>query len=177
MRKILFLTVCFLVAACQPVTVQRRDDGPVPVTLRVDDAAYWLEEWYRVTSLQGDQLDQTLKTREQEFAEHRNPRTRLRLALLLGEGPPAVRDQLRALALLEKMDTDNASASGRALAALLGQAIREQVVSGDKIKQLQQDLAQSAQRVKELERQLQELTNIEQSIQQRETPLEGKEKQ
>jgi len=176
-RKILFLTVCFLVAACQPVTVQRHDDGPVPVTLRVDDAAYWLEEWYRVTSLQGDQLDQTLKTREQEFAEHRNPRTRLRLALLLGEGPPAVRDQLRALALLEKMDTANASASGRALAALLGQAIREQVVSGDKIKQLQQDLAQSAQRVEELERQLQELTNIEQSIQQRETPLEGKEKQ
>jgi hypothetical protein len=75
------------------------------------------------------------------------------------------------------MDTASASASGRALAALLGQAIREQVVAGDKIKQLQQDLAQSAQRVKELERQLQELTNIEQSIQQRETPLEGKEKQ
>ena len=177
MRKILFLTVCFLVAACQPVTEQRHDDGPVPVTLRVDDAAYWLEEWYRVTSLQGDQLEQTLKTREQEFAEHRSPRTRLRLALLLAEGPPAVRDQLRALALLEKMDTASASASGRALAALLGQAIREQVVAGDKIKQLQQDLAQSAQRVKELERQLQELTNIEQSIQQRETPLEGKEKQ
>ena len=177
MRKILFLKVCFLVAACQPVTVQRHDDGPVPVTLRVDDAAYWLEEWYRVTSLQGDQLEQTLKTREQEFAEHRSPRTRLRLALLLAEGPPAVRDQLRALALLEKMDTASASASGRALAALLGQAIREQVVAGDKIKQLQQDLAQSAQRVKELERQLQELTNIEQSIQQRETPLEGKEKQ
>ena len=88
-----------------------------------------------------------------------------------------MRDQLRALALLEKMDTASASASGRALAALLGQAIREQVVAGDKIKQLQQDLAQSAQRVKELERQLQELTNIEQSIQQRETPLEGKEKQ
>jgi hypothetical protein len=176
-RKILFLTVCFLVAACQPVTVQRHDDGPVPVTLRVDDAAYWLEEWYRVTSLQGDQLEQTLKTREQEFTEHRSPRTRLRLALLLAEGPPAVRDQLRALALLEKMDTASASASGRALAALLGQAIREQVVAGDKIKQLQQDLAQSAQRVKELERQLQELTNIEQSIQQRETPLEGKEKQ
>jgi len=42
---------------------------------------------------------------------------------------------------------------------------------------LKRDLAQADGRVKELERQLQELTHIEQSIQQREIPVERKEKE
>jgi len=166
-----------MVAACQPVTMERREDGPVPVTLRVDDAAYWLEEWYRVTSLPADEVEETLRTRQQEFSEHPSPRTRLRLVLLLAEGPAVVRDQLRALALLQKLDTTDASASARALAALLGQVINEQVGSSDKIIKLQRNVTQAEDRVKELERQLQELTNIEQSIQQRETPVERKEKE
>ena len=177
MRKGLFFLACLMIAACQPVTVERRDDGPVPVTLRVDDAAYWLEEWYRVTSLPAGEVEDTLRTREQEFSERPSPRTRLRLVLLLAEGPAVVRDQPRAQALLRKLDAANASASARALAALLGQVIKEQVASSDKIIKLQQNVTQAEDRVKELERQLQELTNIEQSIQQRETPVERKEKE
>jgi hypothetical protein len=175
-RKLLLLLVCCLVAACQPMTVQRDEDGPVPVTLRVDDAAYWIEEWYRVTMAPGAQVEQTLATREKEFARHKDTRNRLRLALLLAEGPPAVRDQGRALSLLNGLDQAHASASAQALAALLSQVVREQAAASDKIAVQKQDLQQTRDRVKELEQQLQELTDIEQSIRQRETPVEQKEK-
>jgi len=99
--KLLLIIGLTLLGACRPVTVQHHKGGPVPVTLRVDDAAYWLEEWYRVVELPGDQLGQTLQTREQEFVRYQDARTRLRLALLLAEGPAEVRDQGRALTLLE----------------------------------------------------------------------------
>jgi hypothetical protein len=168
---------CFLAGGCQPMLVQSHDDGPVPVTLRVDDAAYWLEEWYRVTVLSGDQIERTLVTLEQEFAARQDTRNRLRLALLLAEGPVAVRNQRRALSLLEGLDQERASGSARALAALLSQVVREQAAASDKITALKQNLKQTGDRVQELEQQLQELTDIEQSIQQREAPVQGKEKE
>jgi len=160
------------------MAVQRHGDGPVPVTFRVDDAAYWLEEWQRLMALPPDQFEQALKLREQEFSQNpQDERARLRLALLLVEGPAPVRDPLRAQKLLKDLDEARASGSARALAALLKQVVSEQVATSDKIATLRQGLSQSEQRVKELERQLQELTNIEQSIQQRETPVERKEKE
>ena len=154
-------------AACQPVTVQHTE-GPVPVTVRVDDAAFWLEEWQRVTELPEGQVRQSLETREKEFSEAPGPRSRLRLALLLAEGPKSVRDQPQAYNLLKEMDHDEASDSAKALAALLLQVIGEQRWAGDKISELRARLKKSEARTEELERQLQELTNIEQSIQQRE---------
>lgn len=175
MRNFLFLTACLMVAACQPVTVQRHKEGPVPVTLRVDDAAYWLEEWSRAIELPSDQLEQILQTREQEFKRLPDTRSRLRLALLLAQGPAKVRARARALTLLEELDRARASASARALATLLIQGLREQADVNGKISTLKREAAQAGKRVKELERQLQELTDIEQSIQQRETPVERKE--
>lgn len=175
MPNFLIYIVLILIVGCQPMAVQRHEEGPVPVTLRVDDAAYWLEEWQRTMTLPADQVTQAVTLREQEFASSPDPRTRLRLVLLLAEGPQGVRDERRALALLEKLDAAHASPSTLALAALLDQVVRKQVVAGDKIATLRQGLNESTERVKELERQLQELTDIEQSIQQRETPVERKE--
>jgi hypothetical protein len=176
-HKFLFLFSIFVLVACQPVTVQRHEEGPVPVTLRVDDAAYWLEEWHRVIELPADQLQQILQTREQEFARHQDARSRLRLALLLAVGPAAARDQARALTLLEGLDATRSTDSAQALAALLIQILREQAAVSGKMSKLQREVVQADERVKELERQLQALTDIEQSIQQRETPVERKEKQ
>ncbi len=182
MRKFLLLLV-LLLTACQPMAVQRRDQGPVPVALRVDDAAYWLEEWSRLRELPAAQIKQALEHRNRDYARRPDTRARLRLALLLAEGPPSVRDEPRALSLLAELDAQRASASSRALAQLLLQVLREKTGKGDKIAVLQQNLRASEARVKtlepqlrELERQLQELTHIEQSIQQRETPVERKEK-
>jgi len=163
----LFIFIVFIfISGCQPVTVQRTE-WPVPLAVRVDDAAYWQEEWNRLRGLPDDRLLRTLETRERDFAESPSPRSRLRLALLLAEGPKVVRDQPRALILLKKLDTSEASDSARALAALLEQVIEEQLWSRDKIAELKSRLKQADTRVEELERQLQELTNIEQSIQQR----------
>ena len=158
-----------MLSACQPVTVQH-SDGVVPVSLRVDDAAYWLEEWHWVTGLSEVQQQEILASREREFQQSATPRNRLRLALLLAEGPGSVRDQRRALELLEEMDMDQASDSGKALSALLQQVIAEYDWFGDKITHLRASLKESETRVEELERQLQELTTIEQNIQQREIP-------
>lgn len=176
-RKSLLLLVYIVVSGCQPVTMQRHEEGPVPVTLRVDDAAYWLEEWFRIVSLSTDQVEQAVKLRQEEFARNPDARNRLRLVLLLAEGPPPVRDERRAQDLLAQLDEAHTSPSSRALAELLRRMIREQLAASGKIATLQQGLSESEQRVKELERQLQELTDIEQSIQQRETPVERKEKE
>ena len=169
MRNLLWIVAMTGLSACQLATV-RHPDYPVPVALRVDDAAYWLEEWQRVIALPEDQLVLTLKTRELEFERSANPRTRLRLALLLAEGPQPVRDQTRALILLTELDTGQASDNAQALAALLKQVIAEQQWSRDKMTGLNRKLKYSQTRVEELERQLQEFTTIEQNIQQRELP-------
>jgi hypothetical protein len=136
----------------------------------VCDEAYWLEEWHRVIALPEDQLLVTLKAREHEFEQSADAETRMRLVLLLAEGPQPVRDQGRALILLNGLDVGQASASTRALAALLKQVIEEQRWSIDKMAELNRKLKASQVRVEELELQLQELTTIEQHIQQREIP-------
>ncbi|GMQ87198.1 MAG: hypothetical protein BMS9Abin08_0396 [Gammaproteobacteria bacterium] len=171
MRKLLIITVIMVLTACQPMTVQRSTGSvPVPVAVRIDDAAYWLEEWQQLIKLPDEQLKQILEIRRQEFIRSAEPRTRLRLALLLAAGPKSVRDQERALKLLKGLDMDRADDSARALAALLQQNIEEQNWSGDKIAGLREKLTQSEARIEELERQLHEFTTIEQNIQQRETP-------
>ena len=167
MPRVLGFLLLVSLAACQPVTVQRSDEGGVPVTVRVDDAAYWLEEWYRLKDLPEAQLVEIVASRRQEFEQLPGPRNRLRLALLLAEGPAPVRDQAHAQRLLRGLDPAEASASAKALAALLDQVIAEQRWSVDKIAEQRAKIEQNAARIEELERQLQELTDIEQSIQQR----------
>lgn len=174
MRSLLWVVAIIGLSACQAVPVKHAD-RPAPVAVRVDDTACWLEEWHRVIALPEDQLVQTLKTRELEFERSANPGTRLRLALVLAEGPQPVRDQTRALTLLKDLDTGQASDSAKALAALLEQVIEEQMWSSNKITGLNRELKNSQAHVEELERQMQELTTIEQNIQQRELPSSRKE--
>lgn len=169
MRNLLLVVVFASLGACQSVSAQRMD-VPAPVAARMSDEACWLEEWHRVIALPEDQLLLTLETREFEFEQSANPENRLRLALLLAEGPQPVRDQGRALELLNGFDAGQASDSARALAALLKQVIEEQRWSIDKIDELKRNLKASQTDVEELQLQLQELTTIEQHIQQRELP-------
>ena len=167
MPSFLILLIFSSLAACQPVTVQRNDEGSVPVAVRVDDAAYWLEEWYRLKDLSEDQLEAALLSRQLEFKQAPGPRTRLRLALLLAQGPKPVRNQSEAYGLLKDLDQERASDSAKALAALLQQVIGEQRWAGDRLAEQRTKLKEAEVRIEELERQLQELTDIEQSIQQR----------
>jgi len=164
----LMLFLSFLLHGCQPVTVQRSEGAlPLPVSMRVDSVAYWLEEWQRIVAQPEYQLRMALETREREFTAAANPRTRLRLALLLAAGPASIRDQPRALNLLKELDVAEADESEKALAGLLEQMIAEQQWSGDKIAEQRARLKETEDRISELERQLQELKDIEHTIQQR----------
>jgi hypothetical protein len=140
------------------------------VDVKVDDAARWLEEWHQEIALPEDQLLLTFKARELEFERSANPGTRLRLALLLAEGPQPVRDQARALELLAGLEAGQASDSERALAALLKQVIEEQKWLSDKVAETNRKSKAIQVHAEELQRQLQELTTIEQNIQQRDLP-------
>ncbi len=161
--------VLFSVTGCQPVIVQRDENGVAarPLTVRVDDVAYWLEQWQRVVALPEDTLQLALQMREDEFARSDSARNRLQLALLLATGPAPVRDQSRASSLLKEIDVSTAAGGEKAFAALLEQMIAEQRWSSDKMAELKSRLSETEARVVELEQQLQELKNIEQTIQQR----------
>ena len=72
MSKTFILLIFILVVGCAPVTVQRTD-GPVPLAVRVDDAAYWLEEWSRIRELPADKLKRTLQVWRCYWPRVRNP--------------------------------------------------------------------------------------------------------
>ena len=163
----LVIVLGLLVSACQPVALTRDRIGIVPITVRIDDVAYWLEEWHRVVQQPNEQIAQVLNLREKEFSDSPNPRSRLRLALLLAEGPASVRNQRRALKLLKELDNGQATEADRSLTGLLVQVINEQQWSNGRIGELRRNLEASDVKFEKLEQQLHELTNIEQSIQQR----------
>ena len=169
MRNLLWIAAITALSACQQVPVQPVD-CPMLVEVKMDDTARWLEEWHQDITLPEDQLLQTFKARELEFERSANPGSRLRLALLLAEGPQPVRDQARALELLAGLDAGQASDSERALAALLKQVIEEQKWLIDKVAETNRKWKDTQAHADELERQLQELTTIEQNIQQRKLP-------
>lgn len=161
------LIVGAAVSGCVPLKVAPRESGPVPVEVRVDDAAYWLEEWYRALDATPDAYKDLLAQREQEYTARPDARNTLRLALLLAEGNPSGRNQTRALELLQSLEGTAVNASTRALATLLRQAVTEQRATVDAGEKERKELKAAKQRVEELERQLQELTSIEQNIQDR----------
>lgn len=165
---------------CAPLTVARNTERPIPIQLRVDDAAYWLEEWYRTIRLPGDQYQAALEAREASFKSHPGPRSRLRLALLLADGKPSGLDLPRALKLVRGLEPEAAD-SAKALALLLEKrlvsllSVKKPKPSKTSVKtkndkekaELSKELQAAQLRIKELEQQLHDLTEIEQNIQER----------
>jgi hypothetical protein len=173
MHKFAVLLCLASLLACQPVVHTRNGEpvtasaGPRAIFVVGDDVGAWLAEWKHVVELPEDGVQKALKAREQVYERTADPRDGVRLALLLAQGPKPVRDQSRASKLLKELNMDKAGEGPRALAALLEQVIGEQHWAGDKITELRSKLKDSGTRIEELEQQLQEVTNIEQSIQQR----------
>ena len=174
---LLVVLAALLVNGCAPLTVARNAEKPIPIQLRVDDAAYWLDEWYRTIRLPGDQYKAALEAREASFRSHPGPRSRLRLALLLAEGKPSGLDLPRALKLVKELEP-GAADSAKALALLLEKRLAgllkvKKPKKSVKVKNhaekpdLSKELQAARQRIKELEQQLHDLTEIEQNIQER----------
>lgn len=175
----LILALVLLASGCTPLTLSRNSEKPIPVQLRVDDAAYWLDEWYRVIQLPDDQYKTALAAREANFASKPGPRSRLRLALLLAEGKPLGLDRPRALKLVKGLEP-GATDSAKALALLLEnrltqlKKVKKPKAPPKPLKEsgkadTSKELQAAQQRIKELEQQLHDITAIEQNIQERAT--------
>jgi hypothetical protein len=122
-------------------------------------------------SMNKDQLQQTLRTWEQEFQADPSDDHRLRLALLYAAGDESVRDPGRAQELLTEAADALDNPGDRELAAMARQFLDEQIVANRKINDLNKQTADQSKRIAELEQQQRALMSIEQKIQQRDNPL------
>jgi hypothetical protein len=121
-------------------------------------------------SLSKDQLQLTLRLWEQEFQADPSDNHRLRLALLYAAGDESVRDPGRAQELLVEAADALDNPGDRELAAMVRQFLDEQIDAYRKINDLNKQAAEQNKRITELEQQQRALMNIEQKIQQRDTP-------
>ncbi len=175
------------VSACSELQ-QFRSNWPAPAADGGQGADYWLAESHATRGMTADQQRQILESREKELRNNPNSSNHLRVALLLAAGSDEIRDQKRALTLLEEIDLASYSVSDQEMITVFRQLLVDQRKAKRKIYilwkhdgeqsqqlgKLEQQLTEQSQRVEELEQQLQALTTIEQKIQQRESPAAGR---
>lgn len=134
----------------------------------------WLAELHLVQQLPAvAQLDE-LRVRKQAYQTGADTVSRLRLALLLGLGAEEVRNEARALALLDETSgSASLSESEAALADVLRKWLQERQRNQGLLRAERKAVAERDTRIRELESQLEAVTSIEQSIRQRQKPLQG----
>ena len=148
-----------------------------PVTERSSMVAVaepdWLAEVRWIQQLPAAAQPADLLLRQQAYQASADSTSRLRLALLHGLGAEEVRDEARALALLGEIDPDTMSVPQAALADLLRHWLQERQRTQGLLRAERKVLAERDARIRELESQLEAVTSIEQSIRQRQKPLQG----
>jgi hypothetical protein len=117
-----------------------------------------------------DQLQKAIRTWEQEFQVNPSDKNRLKLALIYATGDVSVRDPGRAQELLTVTTDAPGNPGDKELAAIVRQFLNDQIDANRKINNLNKQIAGLNKRIAEFEQQQRALTNIEQKIQQRDTP-------
>jgi hypothetical protein len=169
----LLMLLLLAISACSELP-QYKSNWPASVMQGGQGADYWLAELHATRGMTADQQRQALQSREQEFHDNPDSSNRLRVALLLATGDEEIRDQRRALALVEGIDPASYDASDQEMIIVFRQFLTEQRQANRKIHILWKQLDDQGRRIEELEQQLQALMTIEQKIQQRESPAAGK---
>ena len=129
-----------------------------------------MTELHDTRTMNREQLQQTLRFWEQQYQADPSDNNRLRLALLYASGDESVRDPGRAQELLMEAAESLDNPGDRELAAIVRQLLAEQIDAYRKINDLNKQAAAQNKRIAELEQQQRALMNIEQKIQQRDTP-------
>lgn len=163
----LLILLLLVLSACAELQQYNRN-WPVSVIQGGQGADYWLAELHATRGMTADQQQQTLESLEQEFHDNPSPNNRLRVALLLATGNEEIRNQRRALTLLEDIDPTPYNTSDQEMITVFRQFLGEQRKANRKINILWKQVSEQNQRVEELEQQMQALTTIEQKIRQRE---------
>jgi hypothetical protein len=133
----------------------------------------WLGEAREVQQMPAHTQPLELQRRQQAHEDEDTAVSGLRLALLLALGTEAVRDDARALEVLNGIDAARLTVTQLALGDLLGQLLRERRQAQTLLRAERKVLAEQEARIRELESQLEAVTSIEQSIRQRQKPLQG----
>lgn len=166
----LLILLLLVLPACSELQ-QYKSNWPTSVMHGGQGAGNWLAELHATRGMTADQQRQALESREQEFRNKPSSNNRLRVALLLATGSEEIRDQRRALTLVEEIDPASYKAGDQEMIIVFRQFLTEQRQANQKIQILWKQLDEQSQRIEELEQQLQALTTIEQKIQQREKPV------
>ncbi len=164
------ILLLLVLSACSELQQYKRN-WPAPVIDGRQGVDYWLAELHATRGMTADQQRQILESREQEFHDNPSSSNRMRVALLLATGSEEIRDQRRALTLLEEIDLVSYGVSDQELITVFRLFLTEQRQARRKIHVLRKQHGEQGQRIEELEQQLQALTTIEQKIRQREKPV------
>lgn len=107
---------------------------------------------------------------EREYAVQSDAAASLRLALALGLAAPPARDTPRALRLLDELDASADEAWLAGIVGVLRGQLQERTEHVAARSRLESQVAAEAERRRTLEEQLERLTEIEKSLNERETP-------
>ncbi len=171
-KTCLILVPLLVLGACSELQTYR-EGSYAPVVSRGRSADDLLAELHATRTMTAPQLHQALASRQHDFRYRSDSVNRLRLILLLTFGSEPVRDTGRARELLDELDSLPDSPGGEELVAILRQYLDEQAIAGSKLRKLSREISTQNARIEELEEQQKALTTIEQSIQQREIPVES----
>jgi hypothetical protein len=169
MLPVMLVLLAVMLTACSELQYYT---GIRPATVPSEECGVnrLMTELHDTRSMNKDQLQQTLRTWEQEFQTDPSDNHRLRLALLYAAGNESVRDPGRAQELLTEAADALDNTGDRELTAMVRQFLDEQIDANRKINELNRQIADQNKRIAELEQQQRALTSIEQKIQQRDTP-------
>ena len=143
-----------------------------PITSKGYGADYWLEQRHEIRIMTAEQRLVTYQLWEQDYMKEPDTNNRVKLALLLATGHESIRNLKRARGILGGIDPEPENHSDQEFIIVLKQFIDEQLQADTTISDLRALSKKKTRQIKELEEQQQALTNIEQNIQQRETPPE-----
>lgn len=172
LRVTLLLLMGIGLQACAPMPpAQPPPPKPMPVVYERSSVAWWAEV-RAVQALPKAHQAAELKARQQALKDEPSDLNRVRLLLLEALGSSAVRNESHALTLLGELGSDEEVDPGLAsLAALLKQQLKEKQRVQALLATERAQAAEHQERVKQLEEQLEALTSIEQSIQEREKQI------
>ena len=161
----------FLLTACSEFQYYS-STGFAPVTSKGYGADYWLEQLHEIRTMTPEERLVAYELWEQDYIKNADTNNSIKLALLLAAGDESMRNPEQSLEIIEWIDPDLENDGDRELATILRQFIDEQLEAAATIKDFIKQIKQNNIQIKELEQQLQALTNIEQNIQQRENQPE-----
>jgi hypothetical protein len=146
-------------------------DGSAECTPRVPcplpEILQFADEFRR---LEGDAQARDVARLEREQAVQADSAATLRLALALGLAVPPARDTPRALRLLDELDATADEAWLAGIVGVLRGQLEERTQNDAAVNRLESQVAAEAERRRTLEQQLERLTEIEKSLNERETP-------